>query len=51
MLYDIKKLFKELNLTDKEKENLIKEVRAEFPNDDMLFELHLYRMIQFLKKR
>jgi len=50
MLYDIDILLKDLNLTNEEKENIIKELREEFPQDDLLFELHLYRMIQFLKK-
>lgn len=50
MLYNIETLLKQLNLTDKEKEDLIKELRDEFPQDDMLFELHLFRVIQFLKK-
>ena len=50
MLYDIENLLKQLNLTDKEKEVLVRELRDEFPQDDMLFELHLFRVIQFLKK-
>lgn len=50
MLYDIEILLKQLNLTDKEKEDLVREIRDEFPQDDMLFELHLFRVIQFLKK-
>ena len=36
MLYDI--------------EELLKELKEEFPQDKMLFELHLYRAIQYLKK-
>jgi len=51
MLYDIKSLLKEVNISDKEKEELIKEIRAEFPQDEMLFELHVYRAIQHIKKR
>jgi hypothetical protein len=27
------------------------ELREEFPQDEMLFELHLYRVIQYLKKQ
>jgi len=50
VLYDIEILLKQLNLTDKEKEDLVREIRDEFPQDDMLFELHLFRVIQFLKK-
>lgn len=50
MLYDVDTLFKDLNLTNEEKEKIIKELRDEFPQDDLLFELHLYRMVQFLKQ-
>ncbi len=49
-MYNIEKLLKEVNLTTKEKEKLIKELKDEFPEDEMLFELHLYRAIQYLKK-
>jgi len=51
MLYDIEMLFNDLDLTKEEKENLIKELKEEFPQDDMLFELHLFRAIKFLKKK
>ncbi len=51
MLYDIKNLLKDLDLSNKEKEKLVKEVRKEFPHDDMLFELHLFRAVKFLKSR
>ena len=51
MLYDIDFLFKDLNLTNKEKDDLIKELREEFPQDEMLFELHLFRAVQYLKKK
>ena len=50
MLYDINALLEELEISDKEKEELIKEVRAEFPEDEMLFELHLFQAINYLKK-
>lgn len=50
MLYDIEILLKDLDLTHKEKEELIKELKEEFPQDEMLFELHLFRMVKFLKK-
>jgi hypothetical protein len=50
MLYNIKLLLEELEISDKEKEELIKEVREEFPDDEMLFELHVFRAINYLKK-
>jgi len=51
MLYDIENLMKEANLSEKEKNMIITEIREEFPQDDMLFELHLFRMVQYLKKQ
>lgn len=51
MLYNIENLLEELNLTKKEKEDLMQDLRDEFPQDEMLFELHLYRAVQFLKKQ
>jgi len=50
ILYDVDTLFEGLELTSQEKEKIINELRDEFPHDDLLFELHLFRMIQFLKK-
>jgi len=50
MLYDIELLLKELDISDQEKKDLIKEVREEFPQDEMLFELHLFRAITYSKK-
>ena len=51
MLYDPKILLNNLNISDKEKENLVQEIKEEFPNDELLFELHLFRAIQHLKKQ
>ncbi len=51
MLVDIETIFKKVKLTEKEKSQLIKEVRAEFPDDAMMFELHRIRAINRLEKR
>lgn len=51
MLYDVEILLKELAITDDEKKKIIQDLKKEFPNDDMLFELHLFRIVQYLKKR
>jgi len=51
MLYDVKTLLEEVNLNDKEKKKLIEEIRKEFPHDEMLFELHLFRAVKYLKNR
>lgn len=50
MLYDIEALLEKLDISEKEKKDLVKEIREEFPQDDMLFELHLFRAINYLKK-
>jgi hypothetical protein len=49
-LYDINSFLEDLKLSEEDKEKLILEVRDEFPDDEMLFELHLYRIVQHLKK-
>ena len=51
MLYDIENLMNEAQLSEKEKKKIITELREEFPQDEMLFELHLFRVIQYLKKQ
>ena len=51
MLYDIENLMNEAQLSEKEKKKIITELREEFPQDDMLFELHLFRLVQYLKKQ
>ena len=51
MLYDAEILLRELDITDKEKKKIIQDLKIEFPNDDMLFELHLFCIVQYLKKR
>ncbi|MGV9171695.1 MAG: hypothetical protein ACOC44_12145 [Promethearchaeia archaeon] len=47
MQYNVESLLEEFDLTDKEKEHLIKELRDVFPHNDMLFELHLYVRFSF----
>ena len=51
MLYDVENLMKEAQLSEKEKNKIITELKEEFPQDEMLFELHLFRVIQYLKKQ
>ena len=50
-MYDIQLILEELELSNAEKENLIKELKDEFPQDEMMFELHLLRAVQYLKKK
>ena len=51
MLYYVEMLLKDLDITDEEKKKIIQDLKKEFPNDDMLFELYLFRIVQYLKKR
>ena len=51
MLYDIETLMEELDMSVEEKEKLVQEVRKEFPDDDMLFELHIFRLVKYLNSR
>ncbi|MHA1148474.1 MAG: hypothetical protein ACTSR8_09525 [Promethearchaeota archaeon] len=51
MLYDVENLMNEANLSEKERTETINELKKEFPQDEMLYELHLFRIIQYLKKK
>lgn len=51
MLYNIENLMNEAQLSEKERNEIINELREEFPQDEMLIELHLFRRIQYLKKQ
>jgi hypothetical protein len=51
MLYDKDILLKELDISDEEKDKLIQDLKNEFPHDEMLLELHLFRAVQYLKKQ
>jgi len=51
MLYYIENIMNEAQLSEKEKNKIITELNEEFPQDEMLFELHLFRMVQYLKKQ
>ena len=51
MLCDANKILDELDLPDDEKEHIRQEIRAEFPDDDMLYELHLIRVARYLRER
>ena len=50
MIYDIEAAYKKSGLTLKEFERIKSEVRSDFPNDDMMFELHVIRILNAIKK-
>ncbi|MHA1196356.1 MAG: hypothetical protein ACTSSM_09700, partial [Promethearchaeota archaeon] len=51
MIWNVEKLLEGLNLSKEEKEKIIKEVKNEFLNDEMLFELHVYRIVEYIKRK
>ena len=50
MMYDIDAAFIESGLGQKHIKKIKKEVRDEFPNDDMMYELHIIRILNAIKE-
>jgi len=50
MMYDIEAAYKNSSLTPEEFEKIKSEVRSDFPNDEMMFELHVIRILNAIKK-
>lgn len=50
MIYDIETAFKSSGLSVQEIEKIKRDVRSEFPNDDMMYELHIIRILNAMKK-
>lgn len=46
VVFDIKEKARELGISEDTYKKLEKEVREEFPNDEMMFELHLIRVLK-----
>lgn len=51
MIFDTKRITKELGISQKEYEELEKTVRKEFPKDDMMFQLHLLRALKSISPK
>ena len=49
-MYDIEAAFKSSGLTPEEFDRIKSEVRSDFPNDEMMFELHIIRILKAIKK-
>jgi len=47
MVFDYIKLSRECNVDSAKLDNIIKEAKAEFTNDEMMMELHIIRAIRF----
>ena len=50
-MFDIETAFKESGLPLSEIDRIKKEIRKEFPNDDMMYELHIIRLLKRMKKK
>lgn len=48
-MFDVKKAIKESSISKKDLQKLEKEIRQEFPNDRMMYELHLIRALKVVK--
>jgi hypothetical protein len=46
--YNLEKLWKKTSVSRKKFEKLKKEIRKEFPNDEMMYELHVMRALNAL---
>ena len=44
--FDYQKVAKEMNVPDTTLKNIEKEVKGEFPNDKMMYELHVLRAVR-----
>jgi len=50
-MFDIKKAIKNAHLSEKEGNRIKEEVRKEFPNDEMMYELHVIRAVNAYKMK
>jgi len=51
VVFDIKEKARELGISENVYKKLKKEVGEEFPNDEMMFELHLIRVLKSYSKK
>ena len=50
-MYDIDKAFRESGASKDEFEEILRYCREDFPQDEMMFELHVIRALMALKRR
>jgi hypothetical protein len=50
MIFDTQEICGKLGITEKKYERLRKKVKEEFPDDEMMFELHLLRALRSITK-
>lgn len=51
IIFDTNKKRRELKIPDNIYESIMNEIRAEFPNDEMMFELHVIRALMSYARR
>ncbi len=49
MIFDIETAFRRSGLSVKEIEKIKRQVSRDFPNDDMMYELHIIRILNAMK--
>lgn len=50
MIYDVETAFKKSGLSKAEIQRIKHQVRKDFPNDDMMYELHIIRILNAMRK-
>jgi len=50
-IFNIKKAIKESGLSKKEVKHILTEIKEEFPDDQLMYELHVIRALQRVSKR
>ncbi len=51
IIFDTKRLIKELGISQEEYKELEKTVKKEFPQDEMMFQLHLLRALKSISHK
>ena len=51
IMYDTRRIAEEFGISEDDYMDIRNEIRAEFPNDDMMFELHLFRALKAHHKK
>jgi hypothetical protein len=47
-IFDTKRVAREMGIPEEDYEKLEKEIKEEFPKDEMMFELHFLRALKYL---
>lgn len=50
-IFDTKRVAREMGIPEEEYKKLEKEIKEEFPKDEMMFELHFLRALKYLASK